>query len=125
MDAFCNCTNFLSHDPHGICESDPGFLGTWVEVDDTKIFDMAKGPEPTMAVLRRLRTSQISNITRFAELSDDSQGVFEDLLYLASTLRLQVHFDLLEDFLRDVGLSGPVALAIAHDLTLLVEYTCT
>lgn len=126
VDRTCICQSFLSHLPEEPCNHEPFFRGAWVELDGARIFDAAQGPEPTHTFLRDVRASRHARITRFAELTDESQALFQNLLLCLQTFDLWEHFNLIEDFLIDAGFPATVARELVLDPEGdLVEYCYT
>lgn len=126
VDRTCSCTSFLTHLPEEPCDHQVFYRGTWVEFDESMIFAPARGPAPQNAFLREVRGSKHSRITRFSELTDESQTLFQNLLLCLQTFDLWEHFNLIEDFLLDAGFPAAVARDLALDPEgALVEYCYT
>lgn len=120
------CTDFLGHAPEEECLTDRNYRGVWVEFDESLIFTPPEGQPPTHAFLREIRESRHPRITRYSELTDESQEIYRNLLLCLSTLGLWTHFNLLEDFLIDAGLPSDKARELCLEPeTLAVQYLRT
>lgn len=126
LDRTCTCTSFLTHPIEEDCTHDVFYRGVWVEFDESLIFMPPNGPVPRHPFLRDVRASKHPRITRYSELTEESQNLFQNLLLCLQTFGLWEHFNLIEDFLVDAGFPSDVAreLVLDEDES-LVEYTQT
>lgn len=126
VDKSCTCTSFINHAPEEECLAGLNYRGVWVEFDESLIFMPPEGAPPTHAFLREVRESRHPRITRYSELTEESQEIYRDLLLCLSTFDLWTHFNLLEDFLIDAGFPAEVARQLCLDPeALAVQYLRT
>ncbi len=126
VDRSCLCGAFMEHLPEEDCTNDPNFRGVWVEFDESLIFTPPQGPAPSHTFLREVRESRHPRITRYSELTDESQRLFRDLLHCLSTFDLWTHFNLIEDFFVDAGFPDTIARELALNPEMLaVQYLRT